>query len=241
MLINGKFKNRYLINQKENENLEFIPIDIHGNKINYNSCLIWLYDGDHIEYFADHLLEFNNFPPQNFKIQFVRAPFNPITFDSFVLQRSWFNIFDLPDASGRRDLNKKEIDEYNKNIHREIKDQYNIIGDYKKIFIGGFSQSGCMALYSTLTYGNNIGGCISLAGFNFDFSPLDSEKKSIPLLCINGQKDEVIIQRHAKNSFSNLNKLGFNINNIIEPGLYHFFSKSGLTKANTLLELGKFE
>ena len=42
MLINGKFKNRYLINQKENENLEFIPIDIHGNKINYNSCLIFI-------------------------------------------------------------------------------------------------------------------------------------------------------------------------------------------------------
>lgn len=247
----GDIYKNFLI-KKKNENLELLPlskIDSTNNSdetktlfnseyTNYESCLIWLYDGDNPEYFIEHLLEFNNFPPKKFKIVLHRAPFNPITFDTILLQRSWFNIFDLPDASGyRSSINKKEIEKMAKNhIHREIQDQYNLIGDYKKIFIGGFSQSACMALYSTLTYSKaNIGGCIAFSGFNFDFTPLDPEKKEIPILCINGDKDEVVITRHAKNSYDSLIKLGFNINYIQEPGLAHFFTKSGLIKANNLL------
>jgi len=213
--------------------VELIPNS--GEKSKYDSCLIWLYDGDWLEMFIQHLLEFNNFPPRNYKIVFFRAPVNPITFDSSVLQRNWFNILDLPNASGFRDINKKEIDVFNKEIHREIQDQYNIIGNYNNIFIGGFSQSACMSIYSTLTYKENIGGCIAFSGFNFDFTPLDVEKKNVKFLMINGTRDEVVLLKHARNSYENMIKLGFNINYIEEPGLFHFFSKTGLGHADKLL------
>jgi predicted esterase len=231
------YKN-YLIQRREVENknsphVELIPYS--GDKTKYDSCLIWLYDGDWLEMFIEQLLEFNNFPPKNYKIIFFRAPVNPIEFDTSVFQRSWFNIFDLPDASGYRDINKKEIDKFTKDIHREIKDQYNLIGNYNNIIIGGFSQSACMALYSTMTYEKNLGGCISLSGFNFNFTPLDMEKKTIPILSINGIKDEVVLIKHARNSYANLTNLGFNIKFIEEPGLYHFFTKTGLHHSNNLL------
>ena len=238
MFNNDTYKN-YLIKRNVESNVELLPLDENGNP-NYDSCLIWLYDGDYIEMFIDHLIEFNNFPPRNFKILFCRAPENPITFDSVVFQRSWFNIFDYPDASGRRDIDKKEIDSLNKIIQREIKDQYNLIGDYNKIYLGGFSQSASMAVYSTLTCKDQIGGCVAFSGFNFDFTPLDIEKKKVPILCVNGAKDEVVIVKHAKNSYSNLIKLGFNIEFIDEPGLKHSFTKTGLRNAGKLLETGNF-
>ena len=49
--------------------IEFLPLDEKGNP-SYSKCLIWLYDGDQIEMFIDHLLEHNNFTPKNFKIIF---------------------------------------------------------------------------------------------------------------------------------------------------------------------------
>lgn len=244
MFHNEVFKD-YLIIRRDNQevktnspHVELIPN--RGDKTKYDSCLIWLYDGDWLEMFIDHLLEFNNFPPKNYKIIFYRAPINPITFDSSVLERNWFNILDLPNASGYRDINKKEIDSFNKDIHREIKDQFNIIGDYNNIFLGGFSQSACMALYSALTYKENLGGCISLSGFNFNFTPLDTEKRNVKILSINGISDEVVLLKHARNSYENMIKLGFNIKFIEEPGLFHFFSKTGLGHANSLLKNKSF-
>ena len=225
--------NSIFFNKNTSPHVEFIPNK--GDTSKYDSCLIWLYDGDWLELFIDHLLEFNNFPPKNYKIIFYRAPINPITFDSSVLERNWFNILDLPSASGYRDINKKEVDLFTKEIHREIKEQYNIIGNYENIFLGGFSQSACMALYATLTYQQNLGGCVALSGFNFDFTPLDVEKKNVKILCVNGVRDEVVLLRHARNSYENLIKLGFNIKFIEEPGLFHFFSKTGLGHADKLL------
>lgn len=234
---NTYFKN-YLIKRRENKefqntHIELIPIK---NENNCENCLIWLYDGDWPEMMLHYILEANNFPPNNFKIVLYSAPFNPISFESIILQNSWFNIFDLPDVHGRRDIDKKEIDTFNKIIHREIKDQYNLIGDYKKIFLAGFSQSACMALYSTMTYKENLGGVIAFSGFNFDFTPLDSEKKDIPVLAINGIKDEIVLIRHARSSYQSFIKHKFNLKLIEEPGLYHYFSTGGLNLANKLLQ-----
>jgi len=58
---NETFKN-YKIKFKDNFHMELIPIMENNKK--YDSVLIWLYDGDFPEYFIDHLLEFNNFPPK---------------------------------------------------------------------------------------------------------------------------------------------------------------------------------
>jgi predicted esterase len=236
----AKLKKFLTLKPETEPHVELVPLDETGNP-SYTSCLIWLYDGDYVETMIEHLLEFNNFPPRNFKIVFYRAPVNPIAHDKVVFERSWFNIFDLPDAAGRRDINKKDIEGYNKLIQREIKDQYNLIGDYQKIFIGGFSQSACMAVYSTLTCKEKLGGCVAFSGFNFEFTPLDYEKKIVPILCVNGVRDEVVIIKHARNSYSNLINLGFNLEFIEEPGLKHSFTKTGLRNANKLLDSGNFK
>lgn len=226
----GEEYKSYLI-QRNEEKFELIP-----KNFQYDSCLIWLYDGDWIEMFVEAILEFNNFPPKNYKIVFLYAKPNPIQYDTAVFSRSWFNIYELPDQSGYRTcLEQKDIDKYNQYIQEEINNQYNLIGDYSKIFVGGFSQSGCMALYSGLTCGNKLGGIISFAGFSFDFSPLDPSKRDMPILAVNGTKDEVVIIRHARQSFMNLNKKQFNLKFIEEPGLYHNFSESGLKIANNLM------
>jgi predicted esterase len=223
---NTKYKNFTV--RRYDTKIELVPSE-------YNSSIIWLYDGDYIEMMIENVLEHNNFPPSNTKLIFYRAPFNPITFNTIVLQHSWFNIFELPDSFGNRDIDKSEIDKLNKLIHSEIKDQYNIVGKHENVFIGGYSQSACMALYSCMTYHANLGGVFCFNGFCFRFTPIDKEKKNIPILAVNGKDDEVVISRHAKESYSGFKKHNFKFNYIEEPGLCHYFTKSGLGLANTMI------
>lgn len=64
-MLDGDIYKNYLIKFKNNFHMELIPQNVPNGKT-YDSCLIWLYDGDFPEYFIEHLLEFNNFPPKVF-------------------------------------------------------------------------------------------------------------------------------------------------------------------------------
>jgi len=62
-MLDGDIYKNYLIKFKNNFHMELIPQSLSDNN-SYDCCLIWLYDGDFPEYFIEHLLEFNNFPPK---------------------------------------------------------------------------------------------------------------------------------------------------------------------------------
>lgn len=66
-MLDGDIYKNYLIKFKDSFHMELIPQNTPHGKT-YDSCLIWLYDGDFPEYFIEHLLEFNNFPPKVFLI-----------------------------------------------------------------------------------------------------------------------------------------------------------------------------
>ena len=63
-MLDGDVYKHYEIRFKDNFHMELIPKEIYNNNKSYDSCLLWLYDGDFPEYFIEHLLEFNNFPPK---------------------------------------------------------------------------------------------------------------------------------------------------------------------------------
>jgi predicted esterase len=227
----SRYKNFEIHRDKENKRIELIPF-----KEDYKSILIWLYAGDLIDHCIYQILEYNNFPVNGMKIVILSAPYNPITFHSAILEHNWFNILELPDSEGNRFVEKKEINYFTKNIiFNEINHQYTIIGDNKKIFIGGFSQSACMAIHAGLTYTENLGGIISFAGFKFDFTQIDEDKKYLPILSCNGEKDDVVIIKHVKASFQSLINLNFNLKFVIERGLYHSFSETSLNYAKDFL------
>jgi tRNA U34 5-carboxymethylaminomethyl modifying enzyme MnmG/GidA len=62
-MFEGDVYKEYEIKFKYKQHIELIPQNYENSK-RYDSCLIWLYDGDFPEYFIEHLLEFNNFPPK---------------------------------------------------------------------------------------------------------------------------------------------------------------------------------
>lgn len=227
----SRFKQFEFKRYKDSNRIELIPF-----KEEYNSVLIWLYAGDFVDQTIYQLLEYNNFPAKAMKIVVLTAPFNPIGYCRNILQHNWFDIMDLPDSLGNRFIDKAEIAKQTKDIiFPEINHQYTLVGSHKNIFIGGFSQSACMAIHAGLSYPETIGGVVSFAGFRFDFSPIDQDRIGLPIIACNGLNDDIVMVNHAKNSFQGLINLGFNVKLIVENGMYHAFSRTSLEYATEFL------
>lgn len=74
-------------------------------------------------------------------------------------------------------------------IKNEAKSEF-IKNDYKKIFIGGFSQGACMSLYIGNTFNQNLAGIISCSGYLFPF--IKNINTNIPIFAYHGKNDPVI-------------------------------------------------
>jgi len=229
---NCYYKDFLVKKSKDLSRIELLP-----KNEEYTKTLIWLYAGDWPEFMVDKLTEYGNFPPKDCKLVLISAPVDPITWQTAVIERSWFNIFDYPDFGGQRYIDRKSNDKATSSINREIKDQYNLIGNYSNIYIGGFSQGACMSLHSALSYEHELGGVIALNGFKFDFTPIDSKKSNLKIVAVNGLSDEVVLIKEVRQSFFTLKKTFNNFKLIEEVDLYHNFTKNGIDKANMLLDI----
>jgi phospholipase/carboxylesterase len=73
---------------------------------------------------------------------------------------SWFTITKFP-IDSEKCYNFEEAQNSAKIIEKVIEEEVKLIGgNYKNIFIGGFSQGACLSLYTGLTYKHLLGGDI---------------------------------------------------------------------------------
>lgn len=146
--------------------------------------------------------------PDEFQVRFIfpNAPLRPVTFAGGSLLRAWFDIESLDEAGINK--NKSSIYETQQLIAELIEEEIarGIASD--KIFIGGFSQGGAMALQCGLSFSKPLAGIIVLSGF----LPLADEVTStmapsnakIPILMLHGTLDHVVTMALAKSSYKKL-------------------------------------
>jgi len=127
-------------------------------------------------------------------IKFVcpTAPVMPVSLNAGYRMPSWFDLKSL-DVDGVEDKDgiKKARDQIHHLIEQEAKDGI----PYSRIMLGGFSQGGALALYSTLTYKNTLAGVVALSCW----LPLRSEfpagivgNSTTPILQCHGECDPVV-------------------------------------------------
>ena len=218
---------------------------------------------------VNSLFEYNNFIPISkyynvinseekslisFSFKFQNAPYNPIKFETFILENNYFDILNYNFGYNQRLIYKDDIDKYTYILHESIQN-YIKGNDIDLLFLGGFSQGACMALHTFLTANSDltdkIKGIICLNGFLFNFSPVDYERlKNCSILAINGLNDDIVVIKEARDSYENLKHLLKDKNNLNnneikhykynefyeEPGLYHSYSRSGLFKTKEFIK-----
>ena len=95
----------------------------------------------------------------------------------------------------------EHVEEEAREWHRE--EPQALISPYHRIFIGGFSQGGFMALHYSLQAKNVPAGALSLSGYLLKSTPLSNLKK-LPILLMHGSKDPQVRELEAKKSYSNI-------------------------------------
>ena len=106
------------------------------------------------------------------------------SFDRFRLKEE--DVFNLDDiAESYNDIEshvEKEVNEW----HRDEPNA--LISPFHRVYVGGFSQGGVMALHYSLQAKNVPAGTICFSGYKLKSTPLTNFRK-LPILLMHGQKD----------------------------------------------------
>lgn len=200
-----KMNSSYMNIEKSNQDIILTPNE------GYDATLVWLHGlGDSALGYKE-IFESNYRPvPNRVKVILLTAPVAPVTINNGMTMTSWYDIKKLDGSEGtvaEGDVIKNSL-RIRKIIENEAKKSFN--GDYKKVFLGGFSQGCAMTLHTGLTLSNDIGGLICLSGYLFPFTELISERKDVPIFIAHGYYDELIPESKAKESYKRLTEMNFN-------------------------------
>jgi phospholipase/carboxylesterase len=72
-----------------------------------------------------------------------------------------------------------------------IEEEIALIGDSRKVYVGGFSQGCCMALHA-LKLPKRLGGIIACSGFLFPITEISHENAETPIFISHGKLDFTI-------------------------------------------------
>lgn len=163
-----------------------------------DSALIWLHGlGDTEEGWKSILEEFL---PGRCKLVTPRAPLNPVTCNDGESMTCWFDMETLPiDARclpPNHGCSVQDLIIAAKTVHAIINDLVESGISSDRIVIGGFSQGGAVALFSSLTSPYKVAGCIVFSGLFLchDTFPrwAHPANTNLDVLWCHGSKDEAV-------------------------------------------------
>ena len=148
-------------------------------------------------------------PLENCRMVLPHAPVRPISMNNGYKMRGWFDLFSLENIDKE---DEKGLLETWKIIERLIAQQENQGISRRRIFLGGFSQGGCMALFSALKLKEPIGGIFGLSCYLPLMNAFDIKHvgKGIltPIFLGYGKSDTVVPPPFSEISANELTKLG---------------------------------
>lgn len=112
----------------------------------------------------------------------------PVTLNGGIPMTSWFDLYSLD--KGRED--EPGINRAKTLIHEMISDEEKSGIPANKIFIGGFSQGGALALYSGLTYSKPLAGIIGLSCWIPLHESISITNNQTPIFQAHGDADHIV-------------------------------------------------
>ena len=188
---------KYLISKKNNA-IYMTP----DTKDSYKKVLFFMHGlGDSADSFVTL---FQQFPVKETKVVLLNAENKPVTINGGASMPSWYDILDLH----KRDesaISKKDVEESSKRIMTYVNDELpGVNNDFSKVFLGGFSQGGCMSLYTGLQSDYKFGGLIALSALFFPFTSYTKEVLNTPIFLAHGKFDFMIPYSVATESYKPL-------------------------------------
>ena len=187
---------------KENSEIHLIP---KSGKYDYVLIFMHGLTGNSTE----NLEKFNKKDgpiPDNFKIILPCAPVEFVTRLNFSTN-SWFDITGENRAyTVEEDLVFSDIEKSANKIIQIIENEVkNVKNDYKRIFVGGFSQGACMSYHIGLSFEHTLGGIIPFCGIPVSKTQIkENNKNDLNIFSILGGKDIYFTFDYAFNQTLNV-------------------------------------
>lgn len=186
----------------------------------HTQTLIWLHGlGDSPLGYLDMFNSYESPIPFNFKIILLCAPKVKFTLYNNQITTSWFDLLE-PGFRDEKSYNYSDVEKNKIKIINIIEEEVKLLnGNYKNIFIGGFSQGACLSLDIGFSYEKKLGGIISCSGVLFPQTNINDNNKDIKVFAAHGLYDNVIDINVSKKSYERI--LGFKNFEFHEYKMFH--------------------
>lgn len=135
---------------------------------------------------------------------FPHAPQRPVTMANHAIMRAWFDI----DHLDRGTLDMSGIQASYDAIVALINAERDHGIPLERIILAGFSQGGCMALYTGLMHPETIGGVIGLSTYLPEHQALRQARNRLPIFLAHGTQDTVLPHSMGEHTHQLLQKMG---------------------------------
>ena len=191
-----------------NKKFEKVGTDIILTPESYTKVLLWFPGvGDVPDSFKD-LFTSDSIIPNDTKVIILNPPIKPFTLSNGKSITNWFDVYKAG-FHDKSDYNFEDAITSSNRIIKIIKNEAKKLkNDFSKIYVGGFSQGACMALYLGLGTSFKLGGVIACSGYLFPQMEINEDNKDLRIFIGHGTDDSVMGYNIAKNSFERI--LGYN-------------------------------
>ncbi|QHG92394.1 carboxylesterase [Coxiella endosymbiont of Amblyomma sculptum] len=150
--------------------------------------------------------------PKDLHLRFIlpHAPMRPVTINSGVQMRAWYDIYSLIDFTQE---DEDGIAQAQRSVNQLIEEEISQGIPSCRIVLAGFSQGGAVALYTGLQYRNPLAGIVALS----TYLPLANrimKKKNItlhkktPIFMAHGNSDLILPSSVGEKTFQILSQIG---------------------------------
>ncbi|XP_044013432.1 acyl-protein thioesterase 1-like [Aphidius gifuensis] len=157
----------------------------------------------------------------NVKIICPTGPTIPITWKQGTPMTAWFDVLGMKTGAPE---DEDGIKSSSKIVHKVIEDEIKSGTPSNRIIVGGFSQGGALAIYSAITFSQQLGGVFSLSSWlalHQQFPENVVGNKTTPFLLCHGDKDPIIPHLWGQMAITLLKKTMTNVEFKTYAGLDH--------------------
>lgn len=177
-----------------------------------DACVIWLHGLGADRY--DFLPVAEALQETLLSTRFVlpQAPTRAVTINGGYEMPSWY---DIKAMSPARSISIEELEESAKMVTDLIDEQKSSGIDPSRIFLAGFSQGGAVVFHTAfLKWQGALGGVLALSTYAPTFGDeleLSASQQRIPVLCLHGVEDEVVLPSMGRSAFEHLKTRGVTV------------------------------
>lgn len=169
------------------------PLILQPNQ-SADACVIWLHGlgADRYDFMPVAEALQQKLPSTRFVLP--QAPTRAVTINGGYSMPSWYDILAMSPA---RAINREQLEASTQQIIQLIEAQRDSGINPARIILAGFSQGGAVVLHTAfLRWTGPLGGVLALSTYAPTFSDdlqLPADKKQLPVYCLHGRFDDVVL------------------------------------------------